>query len=105
MKTMTKTRRKTLNDKLITDEMIADLGLAYLTVAEDPFNLKQVEIIEHFVFDSKFNLGNETIARIVQYLIPESKPTAGGVASQLRNIRKRRNEIDMLMNELMKGVE
>ena len=80
---MTRNRRQTISDNLITPEIQEKIA---------------VKLYEQ-VLDMK--LANETIAKIVNKMLPNAHATKGSIASLIKHIRNGNN----LLNELLEGLE
>lgn len=86
-----RTRRKTVSDKLITDELINKLSMKCATL-----NTRR-EIVEKLL---KLNLSNAAMAKVINKTIPHSKATANSVAAIVNSIRKDNQLVDELLQEI-----
>ena len=84
-------RRKTISDKLITDDIIDKLALKCATL-----NTRR-EIVEKLL---TLELSNAVIAKIINKTIPYSNATANRIASVVNAIRKDRKLIDELLQDI-----
>lgn len=85
-------RRKTIKDEMITDTIFDKL---LYTVCN---KLLDSEITQRKIINTslELNLSNQTIARLINELIPTAKATKGSVASQLRAIKKSKSKDELL---------
>lgn len=95
---MTKNRRQTISDNLITPEIQDKIAVKLYEQVEDVYNISQIEIVK-LMLDMK--LANETIAKIVNKMLPNAHATKGSIASLIKHIRNGNN----LLNELLEGLE
>lgn len=86
-----RSRRKTVSDKLITDELINKLSMKCATL-----NTRR-EIVEKLL---KLNLSNAVMAKVINKTIPYSKATANSVAAIVNSIRKDNQLVDELLQEI-----
>lgn len=94
---MTKSRRQTISDSLITSEMQKKIAVKVLEKVEDIYNISQIELVR-IMLDMK--LANETIAKVVNNILPNARATRGSIASLVRHIRDKNNLLDELLKEL-----
>lgn len=87
-------RRRTIPDSSITEEIYFKL---LSKIMSQDIELTQKNITETLV---PLKISNNTIARVINDLIPGAKATAGSVAIILNNKRKKSNMIDELMRQL-----
>ena len=97
---MIKTRRKTINDELIDEELYFKI-LSNIVSSIGDKEPKQKDIIR---LGTELNLSNNMIAKIINDLIPEAKATGGSVASALRVKRKQLDLIKELELKISKGL-
>lgn len=92
------TRRKVINDSLITQEIYDKLINKIFIELQDK-EVTQSNIIDVLL---PLNICNQTIARVVNDLIPTAKATGGSIASMIRyKMKPKKNDLlDELMNEL-----
>ena len=92
-------RRKTINDSLITQDIIDKLVIYTYEHLEDIYEFSQADIIKTLISKTT-RLSNVTIARVIRAMLPESGATANSVNVIINRLKKRSNEIDELLNEL-----
>lgn len=86
-----RTRRKTISDKLITDEIINKLSIKCATLnTRREIVLKLLEL----------NLSNAAMARVINNTIPYAQATGNSVAAIVNQIRKENNEVDNLLQDM-----
>lgn len=93
-----KNRRQTISDNLITPEIQDKIIAKVYEKVEDVYNVSQVEIVS-IMLDMK--LANETIAKIVNKILPNARATKGSIASLIKHIRSSSS----LLNELLEGLD
>ena len=96
---MNAVRRKTINDSLITQDIIDKLVIYTYEHLEDIYEFSQADIVETLISKTT-RLSNVTIARVIRAMLPESGATANSVNVIINRLKKRSNEIDELLNEL-----
>ena len=96
---MNAVRRKTINDSLITQDMIDKLVIYTYEHLEDIYEFSQADIVKTLISKTT-RLSNVTIARVIRAMLPESGATANSVNVIINRLKKRSNEIDELLNEL-----
>lgn len=92
-------RRKTIDDSLITQDIIDKLVIYTYEHLEDIYEFSQTDIVKTLI-DKTTKLSNVTIARVIRAMLPESGATANSVNVIINRLKKRSNEIDELLNEL-----
>lgn len=92
-------RRKTINDSLITQDIIDKLVIYTYEHLEDIYEFSQADIVNTLISKTT-KLSNVTIARVIRAMLPESGATANSVNVIINRLKKRSNEIDELLNEL-----
>ena len=92
-------RRKTINDSLITQDIIDKLVIYTYEHLEDIYEFSQADIVKTLIGKTT-KLSNVTIARVIRAMLPESGATANSVNVIINRLKKRSNEIDELLNEL-----
>ena len=92
-------RRKTINDSLITQDIIDKLVIYTYEHLEDIYEFSQSDIVKTLISKTT-KLSNVTIARVIRAMLPESGATANSVNVIINRLKKRSNEIDELLNEL-----
>lgn len=96
--TVVKTRRKTISDRNITDEILDRIIMHVYSVLEDVNDIHQKDLVEILL---PLNLSNKTIAKICNMLVSDAKATAGSIASLIRYIKGYTKEDNELINELL----
>ena len=96
---MNAVRRKTINDSLITQDIIDKLVIYTYEHLEDIYEFSQADIVKTLISKTT-RLSNVTIARVIRAMLPESGATANSVNVIINRLKKRSNEIDELLNEL-----
>lgn len=92
-------RRKTINDSLITQDIIDKLVVYTYEHLENIYEFSQTDIVKTLISKTT-KLSNVTIARVIRAMLPESGATANSVNVIINRLKKRSNEIDELLNEL-----
>jgi hypothetical protein len=92
-------RRRTINDSLITQDIIDKLVIYTYEHLEDIYEFSQTDIVKTLISKTT-KLSNVTIARVIRAMLPESGATANSVNVIINRLKKRSNEIDELLNEL-----
>lgn len=92
-------RRKTINDSLITQDIIDKLVVYTYEHLENIYEFSQTDIVKTLISKTT-KLSNVTIARVIRAMLPESGTTANSVNVIINRLKKRSNEIDELLNEL-----
>ena len=95
-------RRKTVADEVITDDAIVAIVNMVFDKASDPSSITQKEIVK-ILLNTK--LGNKTIARVVNLILPNASATANSIASLIKYIRKSTVDIDALLLEIEKDIQ
>lgn len=95
---MIKSRRQTISDNLITPEIQEKIAIKLYEQVEDVYNVSQIELVK-LMLDMK--LANETMAKIVNKMLPNAHATKGSIASLIKHIRNGNN----LLNELLEGLD
>ena len=94
------TRRKTIADSQITKEVLdIIMGKMFEKFTKEEIELTQQNIIKTLL---PLRLSNKMIAKIIKELIPDSNPSAGSVAIQIRNINKKKNTTQQLLDLIEK---
>ena len=94
------TRRKTIADSEITKEVLdVIMGKMFEKFTKEEIELTQQNIITTLL---PLKLSNKMIAKIIKELIPDSNPSAGSVAIQIRNINKKKNTTQQLLDLIEK---
>nr|DAF08737.1 MAG TPA: hypothetical protein [Caudoviricetes sp.] len=96
---MNTVRRKTINDSLITQDIIDKLVIYTYEHLEDIYEFSQSDIVKTLISKTT-KLSSVTIARVIRAMLPESGATANSVNVIINRLKKRSNEIDELLNEL-----
>ena len=95
---LTKSRRQTISDNLITPEIQEKIAIKLYEQVEDVYSISQIELVK-LMLDMK--LANETMAKIVNKMLPNAHATKGSIASLIKHIRNGNN----LLNELLEGLD
>ena len=94
------TRRKTISDDEITKEILdIIMGKMFEKFTKEEIELTQQNIIQTLL---PLKLSNKMIAKVIKELIPDSNPSAGSVAIQIRNINRKRNTTKQLLDLIEK---
>lgn len=94
------TRRKTIADNEITEEILdIIMEKMFEKFTKEEIELSQQNIIRTLL---PLKLSNKMIARVIKELIPDSNPSAGSVAIQIRNINKKKNTTQQLLDLIEK---
>ena len=94
------TRRKTIADNEITKEILdIIMEKMFEKFTKEEIELSQQNIIRTLL---PLKLSNKMIARVIKELIPDSNPSAGSVAIQIRNINKKKNTTQQLLDLIEK---
>lgn len=96
---MNTARRKTINDSLITQDIIDKLVIYTYEHLENIYEFSQADIVKTLISKTT-KLSNVTIARVIRAMLPESGATANSVNVIINRLKKRSDEIDELLNEL-----
>ena len=90
------TRRKTIADSEITKEVLdIIMGKMFEKFTKEEIELTQQNIIKTLL---PLKLSNKMIAKVIKELIPDSNPSAGSIAIQIRNINKKKNTTQQLLD-------
>ena len=90
------TRRKTISDDEITKEILNKImNKMFEKFTREELELTQQNIIKTLL---PLKLSNNMIAKIIKEFIPNSNPSAGSVAIQIRNINKKRSTTQQLLD-------
>ena len=90
------TRRKTIADSEITKEVLdVIMGKMFEKFTKEEIELTQQNIIKTLL---PLKLSNKMIAKVIKELIPDSNPSSGSVAIQIRNINKKKNTTQQLLD-------
>lgn len=92
-------RRRTINDSLITQDIIDKLVVYTYEHLENIYEFSQTDIVKTLISKTT-KLSNVTIARVIRAMLPESGATANSVNVIINRLKKRSNEIDELLNDL-----
>lgn len=94
------TRRKTISDDEITKEILDKImNKMFEKFTREELELTQQNIIKTLL---PLKLSNNMIAKIIKEFIPNSNPSAGSVAIQIRNINKKRSTTQQLLDLIEK---
>lgn len=94
------TRRKTIADSEITKEVLDKImDKMFEKFTREELELTQQNIIKTLL---PLKLSNNMIAKVIKEFIPNSNPSAGSVAIQIRNINKKRSTTQQLLDLIEK---
>ena len=94
------TRRKTISDYEITKEILDKImNKMFEKFTREELELTQQNIIKTLL---PLKLSNNMIAKVIKEFIPDSNPSAGSVAIQIRNINKKRSTTQQLLDLIEK---
>ncbi len=94
------TRRKTIADDEITKEILDKIiNKMFEKFTREEMELSQQNIIKTLL---PLKLSNNIIAKVIKEFIPDSNPSAGSVAIQIRNINKKKNTTQQLLDLIEK---
>ena len=94
------TRRRTIADSEITKEVLdVIMGKMFEKFTKEEIELTQQNIIKTLL---PLKLSNKMIAKVIKELIPDSNPSAGSVAIQIRNINRKKNTTQQLLDLIEK---
>lgn len=97
---MITTRRKTISDDEITKEILDKImNKMFEKFTREELELTQQNIIKTLL---PLKLSNNMIAKVIKEFIPDSNPSAGSVAIQIRNINKKRSTTQQLLDSIEK---
>lgn len=99
-KPLKSSRRRTINDNEITEEIFSRITDKLI----DKFLTSGDELSQHNIIKAllPLKLSNNMIARIIKFLLPDSNPTSGSVASQIRAMSKKSNQTQELLDLIEK---
>lgn len=94
------TRRKTISDDEITKEILDKI----MSKMFEKFTREELELTQQNIIKTllPLKLSNNMIAKVIKEFIPESNPSAGSVAIQIRNINKKRSTTQQLLDLIEK---
>lgn len=94
------TRRKTISDDEITKEILDKI----MSKMFEKFTREEVELTQQNIIKTllPLKLSNNMIAKVIKEFIPNSNPSAGSVAIQIRNINKKKNTTQQLLDLIEK---
>ena len=97
---MVTTRRKTISDDEITKEILDKI----MSKMFEKFTREELELTQQNIIKTllPLKLSNNMIAKVIKEFIPESNPSAGSVAIQIRNINKKRSTTQQLLDLIEK---
>lgn len=97
---MVTARRKTISDDEITKEILDKImNKMFEKFTREELELTQQNIIKTLL---PLKLSNNMIAKVIKEFIPDSNPSAGSVAIQIRNINKKRSTTQQLLDLIEK---
>ena len=94
------TRRKTISDDEITKEILDKI----MSKMFEKFTREELELTQQNIIKTllPLKLSNNMIAKVIKEFIPDSNPSAGSVAIQIRNINKKRSATQQLLDLIEK---
>lgn len=94
------TRRKTISDDEITKEILDKI----MNKMFEKFTREETELTQQNIIKTllPLKLSNNMIAKVIKEFIPNSNPSAGSVAIQIRNINKKRSTTQQLLDLIEK---
>ena len=94
------TRRKTIADNEVTKEILDKI----IDKMFDKFTREEIELTQQNIIKTllPLKLSNNMIAKIIKEFIPNSNPSAGSVAIQIRSINKKRSTTQQLLDLIEK---
>lgn len=94
------TRRKTISDDEITKEILNKI----MSKMFEKFTREELELTQQNIIKTllPLKLSNNMIAKIIKEFIPNSNPSAGSVAIQIRNMNKKKNTTQQLLDLIEK---
>lgn len=94
------TRRKTISDGEITREILDKI----MSKMFEKFTREELELTQQNIIKTllPLKLSNNMIAKVIKEFIPDSNPSAGSVAIQIRNINKKRSTTQQLLDLIEK---
>lgn len=95
-----KTRRKTFNDYEISKETYNLI----LSKVFDKFTKEELELSQQNIIKTllPLKLSNNMIAKVIKDILPDTNPTAGSVASQIRIMNRKGNQEQELISLIEK---
>lgn len=93
-------RRKTISDDEITKEIFDKI----MSKMFEKFTREELELTQQNIIKTllPLKLSNNMIAKVIKEFIPDSNPSAGSVAIQIRNINKKRSTTQQLLDLIEK---
>ena len=94
------TRRKTIADNEVTKEILDKI----IDKMFDKFTREEIELTQQNIIKTllPLKLSTNMIAKVIEEFIPDSSPSAGSVAIQIRNINKKKNTTQQLLDLIEK---
>ena len=94
------TRRKTIADNEVTKEILDKI----IDKMFDKFTREEIELTQQNIIKTllPLKLSNNMIAKVIKEFIPDSNPSAGSVSIQIRNINKKKNTTQQLLDLIEK---
>lgn len=98
-----RTKRKIVEDKLITPQIFDMLVTKIYTDVENIYAIKQKDVINIL---KPLHISNKTIARVINTVVPYAKATQGSVASMIRFLdTNSKSGQQQMVNMLIKELE
>ena len=94
---VTKTRRKTYPDGLVSNEVIDKLIDKVFESVTDPYENTQQNVVKLL---SPMGFSNKVIAKVINATVIDSNATAGSVASMVNRLRKQEKQMSELLKQI-----
>ena len=93
-------RRRTINDSEITSDIFNKITDKLI----NRFLLSGDELSQHNIIKAllPLKLSNNMIAKVIKFLLPDSNPTPGSVASQIKAMKRKGNQTQELLDLIEK---
>lgn len=93
-------RRKTIADNEVTKEILDKI----MSKMFEKFTREELELTQQNIIKTllPLKLSNNMIAKVIKEFIPNSNPSAGSVAIQIRNMNKKRSTTQQLLDLIEK---
>lgn len=94
---VTKTRRKTYPDGLVSNEVIDKLIDKVFESVADPYENTQQHVVKLLL---PMGFSNKVIAKVINATVIDSNATAGSVASMVNRLRKQEKQMSELLKQI-----
>lgn len=94
---VTKTRRKTYPDGLVSNEVIDKLIDKVFESVTDPYENTQQNVVRLLL---PMGFSNKVIAKVINATVIDSNATAGSVASMVNRLRKQEKQMSELLKQI-----